>query len=90
MKMNKLVRKAIEDFLIRENAGSITSNAGSVTVHLFAFIDDKKHVVGWLNKKGLDPFKRGTKMPELITNELASVKWSEVKQSPMLGVSMWD
>lgn len=88
--MNKHVVKEIDDFLIRENTGSIKKTQFGTEMNLFQHIEEVKKVNGYLRGKGLDPFKRGTKMPKLITEALVHARWEVVKDSPEVGISMWD
>lgn len=97
--MNKFVSKTIDAFLMREETGTIhereyTGSDGTkwktTEMDLFACLEQRKHVLGYLVGLGLDPFKRGTKEPEKIANALFDAKWEVVKFAPQFGRSMFD
>jgi len=97
--INKIVSKELDNFLIRENTGSVKKvehkmSDGtiwkSIESNLFQSIEERKHILGYLKGLGLDPFKRGTKEPEKIAIALSTAKWEVVKEAPQYGKSMWD
>lgn len=88
--LNKLTRVLIQNFLVKANTGNITPTEFGYSMNLFAHLDDQKHVVGYLMSKGLDPFKKGTKEPQKIADELLKAKWYAVKYAPQAGSSPFD
>lgn len=93
--LNKLNHKIFEDFMVKHQTPGapkteISGAFRSQSYDLFAHLDTKKTIVGYLRTIGLDPFKKGTKEPAAITEALSKVTWDDIKDGPKGGQSMFD
>lgn len=98
--LNKANHDIFEDWMIDRKAPgaptiTIRENSDgtkwqSKSMDLFASLDTKKTIVGYLRTIGLDPFKKGTKEPAAIKEALSKVSWDDIKDGPKGGKSMFD
>lgn len=88
--MNKLVSRMIDNFMIKSGSTTIKKTEFGQEIDLFANLEEKKKVIGYLTTNGFDPFKRGTKEPQRINQALEVADWAVVQTAAPMGRSMWD
>jgi hypothetical protein len=80
--INRLSKDYIDDMMGADpDCTSIKKTKYGSEVSLFEHCDDMKIIIGWLQTKGLDVFKRGTKEPERIKLALIGMKWIDIKDA---------
>jgi|GEM_PF-233485 len=93
--LNKLNHDIFDEFMVKHQTPGapkteISGGFKSQSYDLFAHLDTKKTIVGYLRTIGLDPFKKGTKEPAAIKEALTKVNWEDIKDGPKGGKSMFD
>lgn len=96
--INKLSAKHIDAFMekfskevkFEDNELSNGTKYQTKSINLFAYLEEKKKVLGYLETKGVDVWKRGTKEPERVRVALETADWNETQQSVQRGISMFD